>query len=59
MPVMVLQGLNSYWSPKSQLIPTAHMSGIFYTCLGEDQLACHLGKEKNGGILVITELFAL
>lgn len=57
MPIMILQGLNTYCSSKSDLIPTAHMSGIFYTFLGEGQLASHLGKVKHEGFLVIIELF--
>lgn len=48
MSVMLPQGFKSYWSPKSQLIPTAHVLGIFYACLGGGQLASHLGKVKRG-----------
>lgn len=41
----------NFWSPKSQLIPTAHVFSIFYICLGGVQLASHLGKVKEVEVL--------
>jgi len=51
MPAVLSQALNSYQSPNSQLIPAARVLGIFYNCLGQGQLASHLGKAKHVGVL--------